>query len=245
MEAAPDRREDSFPEWYYQEVYIKQPQGFEVEDRKSHVCRLKKALYGLRQAPRAWYGRIDSFLTSLGFTKSKENSNLYFKIMDNEPVILLLYVDDLFLTGEEKLIAECKHRLSAEFEMKDLGLMHYFLGLEVWQSPGRIFLNQGKYMVEILKRFDMLDCKSMNTPMEAKLKLLVDTSSDLIDATLYRQIIGSLMYLTNTRPDICFAVNTLSQFLVEPRCVHLVAAKHVMRYLKGTLDYGLTPPLLP
>jgi hypothetical protein len=94
--------------------------------------------------------------------------------------------------------------------MKDLGLMHYFLGLEVWQSPRRIFLNQGKYTVEILKRFDMLDCKSMNTPMEAKLKLLVDTSSDLIDATLYRQIIESLMYLTNTRPDIFFAANTLS-----------------------------------
>jgi hypothetical protein len=118
--------------------------------------------------------------------------------------------------------------------------MHYFLGLEVWQSLERIFLNQGKYTVEILKRFDMLECKPMNTPMEAKLKLLVDTSSELIDATLYRQIIGSLMYLTNTRPDICFAVNTLSQFLVEPRCVHLVVAKHVMRYLKGTIDCGLS-----
>jgi hypothetical protein len=169
-----------------EEVYIEQPQGFEVEYRKSHVCRLKKALYGLKQAPRTWYGRIDSFLTSLGFTKSKADSNLYFKTMDNEPVILLLYVDDLFLTGEEKLVVECKQRLAAEFEMKDLGLMHYFLGLEVWQSLERIFLNQGKYTVEILKRFDMLECKSMNTPMEAKLKLLVDTSSDLIDATLYR-----------------------------------------------------------
>jgi hypothetical protein len=123
--------------------------------------------------------------------------------------------------------------------MKDLDLMHYFLGLEVWQSPKRIFLNQGKYAVEILKRFDMLECKSMNTPMEMKLKLLVDTSSELIYATLYRQIIGSLMYLTNTRPDICFVVNTLSQFLVEPGHVHLVAAKHVMRYLKGTLHCGL------
>jgi hypothetical protein len=131
----------------------------------------------LKQAPRAWYGRIDSFLTSLGFTKSKVDSNLYFKVMNDEPVILLLYVDDLFLTGEEKLITECKKRLASEFEMKDLGLMHYFLGLEVWQSPKRIFLNQGKYAVEILKRFDMLECKSMNTPMEAKRKLLVDTSS--------------------------------------------------------------------
>jgi hypothetical protein len=223
-----------------EEGYIEQPQGFEVEDRKSHVYRLKKALYGLKRAPRAWYGHIDSFLTSLGFTKSKENSNLYFKIMDNELVILLLYVDDLFLTGEEKLIVECKKRLATEFEMKDLGLMHYFLGLEVWQSPERIFLNQGKYTVKILKRFDMLECKSMNTPMETKLKLLVDILSHLIDATLYRQIIGSLMYLTNTRPDICFAVNTLSQFLVEPRRVHLMAAKHVMRYLKGTMDYRLS-----
>jgi hypothetical protein len=96
-----------------EEVYIEQPQGFEVEDRKSHVYRLKKPLYGLKQAPRAWYGHRDSFLTSLGFTKSKANSNLYFKIMDNEPVILLLYVDDLFLTEEEKLITECKKRLTA------------------------------------------------------------------------------------------------------------------------------------
>jgi hypothetical protein len=123
--------------------------------------------------------------------------------------------------------------------MKYLGLMHYLLGLEVWQSLEKIFLNQGKYTVEILKRFDMLECKPMNTPMEAKLKLLVDTSSELIDATLYRQIIGSLMYLMNTILDICFFMNTLSQFLVEPRCVHLVATKHVMRYLKGTIDYGL------
>jgi hypothetical protein len=115
-------------------------------------------------------------LTSLGFTKSKVDSNLYFKVMNDESVILLLYVDDLFLIGEEKLI-KCKKKLTAEFEMKDLGLMHYFLGLEVWQSPERIFLNQGKYAVEILKRFDMLECKSMNTPMEMKLNLMVDTSS--------------------------------------------------------------------
>jgi hypothetical protein len=174
------------------------------------VCKLKKALYGLKQAPRACYGRIDSFPTSLGFTKSKVHSNLYFKVMNDEPVIFLLYVDDLFLTGEENVIIECKKKLTAEFEMKDLDLMHYFLGLEIWQSPRRIFLNQGKYAVEILKRFDMLEFKSMNTPMEKKLKLLVDTSSELVDATLYRQIIGTLMYLMNTRPDICFVVNTLS-----------------------------------
>jgi hypothetical protein len=138
-------------------VCIEQLQGFEVEYMKTHVCKLKKALYGLKQAPRAWYGRIDIFLMSLGFTKSKVDSNLYFKVMNDELVILLLYVDELFLTGEEKLITECKKNLTAEFEMKDLGLMHYFLGLEVWQSPERIFLNQGKYEVEILKIFDMME----------------------------------------------------------------------------------------
>jgi hypothetical protein len=134
----------------------------------------------------------------LGFTKSKVDSNLYFKVMNDESLIFLLYVDDLFLTGEENLITKCKKKLTSEFHMKDLGLMHYFLGLEVWQSLERIFLNQGKYAVEILKIFDVLECKSMNTPMETKLKLLVNTLSKLIDATLYRQIIGSLMYLKNT-----------------------------------------------
>jgi hypothetical protein len=127
---------------------------------------------------------------SLAFTKSKSDSNLYFKVMNDEPVILLLYLEYLFLAGEENLINECKKKLAVEFEMKYLGLMHYLLGLEVWKIPERIFLNQGKYAIEILKRFDMLECKSMNTPMETKLRLLVDTSLELIDATLYKQIIG-------------------------------------------------------
>jgi hypothetical protein len=222
-----------------EEVYIRQPQGLEVEDKKTHVCKLKKALYRLKQAPRAWYGRIDSFLMSLGFTKSKADSNLYFKVMNDDPFILFLYVDDLFLTGEENLISDCKKKLAAEFELKYLGLMYYFLGLEVWQSPKKIFFNQGKYAVEILKRFDMLECKSMNTPMETKLKLLIDTSLELVDAMLCKQVIGLLMYLTNTRPDVCFSMNTLSQFLVESRRVHIIVAKHVMRYLKGMLDYSL------
>jgi hypothetical protein len=111
---------------------VEQPQGFETHDRKTHVCILKKSLYGLKQAPRAWYGRIDNFLMSLGFTKSKEDPNLYYKVEDSGPVIFLLYVDELFLIGNEKLIVECKRKLASEFEMKDLGMMHYFLGLEVW-----------------------------------------------------------------------------------------------------------------
>ena len=161
---------------------------------------------------------------SMGFAKSKVDPNLSYKVVEDVPVILLLYVDDLFLTGNEKQIMESKKKLVEEFEMKDLRLMHYFLGLEVWQSLEGIFLNQGKYVVEILKR---LKCKVMATPMYSNLKLLANDSLELVDVTHYRQIIGSLMYLTNTRSDICFAVNTLSQYLVQPRWVHLVAAKHI------------------
>ena len=119
-----------------EEVYVEQPLGFETHDRKSHVCRLNKSLYSLKQAPRPWYGRIDSFLSSLGFTKSKADSNLYYKVEDGNLVMLLLYVDDLFVTGTDGLIIDTKRKLVAEFEMKDLGMMHYFLGMEVWQSTG-------------------------------------------------------------------------------------------------------------
>jgi hypothetical protein len=125
----------------------------------------EESLYGLKQAPRAWYSRIDNYLQGMGFTKSEADSNLYYIIVGGEPLILVLYVDDLFLTGSEKLIAECKRDLALEYEMKDLGLMHYFLGLEVWQRDGQIFLGQGKYAVEILKRFGMQDCRPMSTPM--------------------------------------------------------------------------------
>jgi hypothetical protein len=122
-----------------EEVYIEQPQGFEVHLRETHVCRLKKALYGLKQALRAWYGRIDSYLMRLGFSKSYADPNLYYKVVNDAPVILLLYVDDsyyymfdLFLTSAEPFIIQCKRELASEFDMKDLGLMHYCLGLEVW-----------------------------------------------------------------------------------------------------------------
>ena len=137
------------------------------------------------------------------------------------------------------MILKCKRELASEFEMKDLGLLHYFLGLEVWQKPGEIILSQGKYTVEILQKFGMTECKTMVTPMDANLKKLASSDSQMVDPTMYRQLIGSLMYLVNTRPDICFAVSTLSQFMVEPRHEHWIAAKHVLRYLKGTVGYGL------
>jgi hypothetical protein len=115
-----------------EEIYVQQPQGFEVHSRDTHVCRLKKALYGLKQAPRAWYARIDSYLIRLGFSRSHADPNLYYKVVNNALVILLMYVDDLFLTGRESLITQCKKELAYEFDMKNLGLMHYYLGLEVW-----------------------------------------------------------------------------------------------------------------
>eukprot|EP00253_Pinus_taeda_P020991 PITA_20991 len=175
----------------------------------------------------------------MGFTKSEADQNLYYIVIGEEPLILVLYVDDLIITGAERLIEHCKRDLAAEFEMKDIGLMHYFLGLEVWQEEGHFFLGQGKYIVDILSRFHMEDCRPMSTPMITNWKKLHASDSELVDPTLYRQLIGSLMYLVNTRPDICFAVNTMSQFMCEPRKVHWVAAKHILRYLQGTVDYGL------
>jgi hypothetical protein len=156
-----------------------------------------------------------------------------------DPLVLVLYIDDLFLIGGKELIAGCKAYLASEFEMKDIGLMHYFLGLEVWQVSGEIFLEQGKYAVEILRRFRMEDYKPIATPMITNLKKIDTSDSELVDPRMYMELVGSLMYLVNTRPNIRFDVNTLSQFMVDPRQVHWITAKHVLRYLRGTGDYGL------
>ena len=126
-------------------------------------------------------------------------------------------MDDLFLTGVERLVTWCKEQLSSEFEMKDLGLMHFFLGLEVWQRSDAILMSQGRYTIDILRRFGMMDCKSMSTPMTMNLKKLCSDDSYLVDHTMYRQLVGSLMYLVNTRLDICFVVRTLNQFMCELR----------------------------
>ena len=142
---------------------------------------------------------MDNFLTSLGFTKSKGDSNLYFKVEGRRPVMLLLYVNVLFLTGEDELIEDARRILSTKFEMKELEIIHYFLGMEVRQNADGIFLGQGKYAMEILKKFIIPDHKAIATPMESKLKLLCDASSESVDATMYHQMIGSLIFLTNMR----------------------------------------------
>ena len=177
----------------------------------------------------------------LGFTRNEVDPNLYFKVEDDKPLILVLYVDDLFLTGADPLIHKCKRELDSEFEMKDIGLMHYFLGLEVWHKLREIFLSQGKYVVKILERFGMVDCKLVTTPMELDFKKLSSSTAGpvLRNATEYRQLVEALMFLVNSRPDICFAVNTLSQHMVEPHHICWIGAKNLLRYLRGTITYGL------
>jgi hypothetical protein len=216
-----------------EEAYIDHQEGFMIQNKKSHVCILRKPLYGLKQAPRSWYEKMDGFLMSLGFNKSVVDPNLYYHIVGNACLILVLYVDDLFLTSLETLIFKCKKALTATLEMKDIGMMHYFLGLEVWKRTDDVFLSQGKYTVETLLKFGMKESKSMPTPMVMDLKKMKDASTDSgdIDQHLYRQMIASLMYLVNTKPDICYAVNVLSQFMSQPRQTHWIAVKHVLRYL--------------
>jgi hypothetical protein len=128
-----------------------------IHDEKTHVCSLKKSLYGLKQAPCAWYEKIDGFLMIFGFKKSVVDPNLYYHIVGNKCLILVLYVDELFLTISERLIVERKQALTSKFDMTDLGMMHYFLGLEVWKWNDEIFLSQGKYIVEILKKLGMIE----------------------------------------------------------------------------------------
>ena len=134
----------TFPNDIIKEVYIKQLDGFNTHDNKLYACKLKKNIYGLKQAPRAWYKRIDNYLSKLGYSKNEVDPNIYFEIFNDHMLILVLYVDDWLIIGADHLLAKCKQDLITEFDMKDLGLLHYFLGLEVRQKEKYIFLNQGK-----------------------------------------------------------------------------------------------------
>lgn len=148
-----------------EEVYIEHPEGFETLNHELHMCQLKRVLYGLNQAPCAWYTRIDSYFTGLGFTKGEADANLYHIVVEGKLLIIVPYVDDLILTGDENLIKYCKEDLAREFEMKDMGFMHYFLGMEVWLGHGELFVSQGKCANKILKSFYMESSKPMETPL--------------------------------------------------------------------------------
>lgn len=223
-----------------EEIYVDQPEGFEVEGQKDKVYLLKKALYGLKQTPRAWYSRIDEYLLSIGFTKSLSESTLYVKCLSSDILIVSLYVDDLLVTGSNNVfVEEFKQDMMKVFEMTDCGEMAFFLGMEVKQNEKGIFISQKKYAKEILKKFQMENCKHVDTPMVLKLKLGKEDGAEKVDETDFRSLIGCLMYLTATRPDIMHAVSILSRFIHCAKEVHLQAAKRVLRYIKGTLDYGV------
>jgi hypothetical protein len=181
-----------------------------LKSRDKKVYLLKKALYGLKQAPRAWYNRIDEHLHKLGFVKSLSEAMLYVKGTDANLIIVYVYVDDLLVRGSDKtLIEEFKTEMFNVFEMTDLGLMSYFLGMEVKQSNDGIFICQQKYAKEILKKFHMESCKSISTPMNLKEKFSKNDRTNKVDEGQYRSLIGCLMYLTATRLDIAFAVSSL------------------------------------
>lgn len=158
-----------------EEIYIERIDGFETCNRDTHMGRHKRALYRLKQAPRAWYAHIDNYLQELGIAKSEADPKLYYIIVGGEPLIMVLYMDDLILTRAYKLIQECKSDLASELEMKNMGLMHYFLGLEVWLGDGKIFLGQGKYALKISRRFHMQDRMPMTMPLITNWRK-VDTS---------------------------------------------------------------------
>eukprot|EP00253_Pinus_taeda_P010342 PITA_10342 len=186
-----------------------------------------------------WLYKIDSYFIGLGFTKSEADAYLYHIVVEGKFLIIVLYVDDIILTGDEKLIKYCKEDLTREFEMKDMGLMHYFLGMEVWQGDVELFVSQGKYANEIFTRFCMERSKPMETPLAGNWRKEDATLGEVVEATVYRQLVGSLMYLVNTQLDMCYVVNQLSQAMVRLTMLYWKATKHVSRYLRGTTKFGL------
>ncbi|BBH05186.1 multidrug resistance-associated protein 9 [Prunus dulcis] len=223
-----------------EEVYVDQPPGFVVQDKEDRVYRLKKALYGLKQAPRAWYEEINSYFTAAGFQKSPSEATLYVKAAESGILIVSLYVDDIIYTGSsEELVMSFKTEMMKRYEMTDLGLLHHFLGLGVIQAEPYIFLHQKKYARTLLDKFGLKDCKAVSTPLAMNEKLSKEDGSEQADEKVYRQIVGSLLYLTATRPDIMFAASLLARYMHGPTKKHMGTAKRVLRYIQGTLDYGI------
>ncbi|KAJ9547397.1 hypothetical protein OSB04_019940 [Centaurea solstitialis] len=221
-----------------EEVYMTPPPGVSLPP--GHVCRLCKALYGLKQAPQAWFEKFSNTVLSLGFSASNYDSGLFTRTTDSGTILLLLYVDDMIITGSDTIgIAHIKQSLSSSFEMKDLGLLHYFLGLDVLSDTAGTYLCQDKYTSDLLSRAGITDNKVASTPLERNLHLAPNAGAPLRDPTLYRQLVGSLVYLTVTRPDIAYAVHTVSQFMSAPCSDHYAAVLRILWYLKGTMFHGL------
>ncbi|GJQ93372.1 retrovirus-related pol polyprotein from transposon TNT 1-94 [Tanacetum coccineum] len=226
-----------------EEVYVSQPEGFVDPDRPHHVYRLKKALYGLKQAPRAWYDTLSKFLLAQGFSKGVVDPTLFIRKTGKHTLHVQIYVDDIiFASTDPKDCDRFSNEMSSKFQMSMMGQISFFLGLQISQNPRGIFINQSKYANEILKKFDLHKSDPVDTPMVERTKLDEDLSGIPVDQTQYRSMIGSLMYLTASRPDLVFAVCMCARYQSKPTKKHLEAVKRVFRYLQGTINMGLWYP---
>ncbi|KAJ9558089.1 hypothetical protein OSB04_012703 [Centaurea solstitialis] len=223
-----------------EEVYLAQPPGFVDPKFPDHVYKLNKALYGLKQAPRAWYDTLSTFLLSKGFVRGKIDSTLFLKKYPKHILLVQIYVDDIiFGSTNPKLCEKFELLMKSEYKMSMMGELTFFLGLQIKQSEKGIFINQGKYVHEMLKKFDLTSCTPMKTPMAPPLSLDKDSKGKPVDVTLYRGMIGSLLYLTASRPDIMYSTCLCARYQAEPKESHLTAVKRIFRYLKGTPNMGL------
>lgn len=221
------------------EVYMKLPPGFCAES-STRVCRLRKSLYGLKQAPRCLFANLTEALTSYGFTQSWSDYSLFSFIRDGVQLCILVYVDDLAITGNDGgAIQRFKDYLRSCFHMKDLGALKYFIGIEIARNASGIYLSQRKYVLDIITETGLLDAKPVNFPLDQNHKLAVSESEPIPDPERYRRLVGRLIYLGVTRPDLAYCVHILSQFMQVPREDHWEAALRVVRYLKGTLRQGI------
>lgn len=216
-----------------------QPPGFVVDGHETKVMRLHKALYGLRQVPRAWNAKLDTTLDALGFYRSISDHAVYTRGQGPGRLLVGVYVDDLIITGaDDAEILRFKAEMQKEFRMSDLGLLSYYLGVEVRQDKDGITIAQTAYADKLLEQAGMKDCNASASPMEARLKLSKRSTAAETDATAYRSIVGGLRYLVHTWPDIAFAVGYVSRYMEKPTVEHLAAVKHILRYVAGTRTLG-------
>jgi hypothetical protein len=222
-----------------EEVYMDIPPGFELSEQKGKVLRLRRSLYGLKQSPRAWFDRFRKAILIKGFHQSNADHTLFYKHAENKVAILIVYVDDIVITGDnQKEIDDLKCHLAQEFEVKDLGHLRYFLGIEVSRGSKGIFLSQRKYTLDLLRETGMHGCRPVATPIEQNHRLSSDMGTP-VDQEHYKRLVGKLIYLSHTRPDIAFAVSVVSQFMHDPKTTHLDALNRILKYLKGCPGKGL------
>ncbi|GJY14181.1 uncharacterized mitochondrial protein-like protein [Tanacetum coccineum] len=222
------------------EVYVCQPPGFEDPDFPDRVYKVEKALYGLHQAPRAWYETLSTYLLDNGFQRGKIDKTLFIKRQKGDILLVQVYVDDIIFGSTKKELCNAFEKLMYEkFQMSFMGELTFFLGLQVQQKKDGIFINQDKYVVEILNKFGFIKVKTASTQMETQKPLLKDEDGEEVNVHMYRSMIGSLMYLTSSRPDIMFAMCACARYQVNPKVSHLHAVKRIFRYLEGQPKLGL------